>query len=106
MKKVPDHIDLLNLLAKIRHKWYELGLSLRVEKSVLESSLQASTNEVKKLDKVLTSWRDTKLSPVTWENIIESVKGPIVEDVPTAETICKYLTKPEVYSKYQDSDCM
>ena len=106
MKKVPEHIDLLNLLAKIKHKWYELGLSLQVEKSVLESSLQASTNDIKKLDNVLTSWRDTKSSPVTWENIIESVKGPIVEQVTTAEKICKYLAKPEVYSKYQESDCL
>ena len=106
MKKVPDHHDLLKLLAKIKHKWYELGLSLRVEESVLESCLQASTNDIKKLNKILTSWRDTKSSPVTWENIIESVEGTIVEQVSTAEKIREYLTKPEVYSKYQDSDCL
>ena len=31
--------------------------------------------------------------PVIWENIIEIVEGPIVEDGPTAKNICKYLTK-------------
>ena len=103
MKKVPEFYDLLSQLAEIKHKWYELGLSLQVKEKVLES-LQDGTKDIKKLTKVLTSWRDTKPSPVTWENIIKSVKGDIVEDVPTAEKICKYLTKPEVYSKYQDSD--
>ena len=103
MKKVPELHDLLSQLAEIKHKWYELGLSLQVKESVL-GNLQDGTNDTMKLTKVLTSWRDTKSSPVTWEHIIESVKGPIVENVPTAEKICKYLTKPEVYSKYQDSD--
>ena len=104
MKKVPDHHDLLNLLAKIKHKWYELGLSLQVEESVLESCLQDGTNDMKKLNKALTSWRDTMSSPVTWKNIIESVEGPIVGQVATAKKIREYLAKPEVYSKYQDSD--
>ena len=103
MKKVPDHHDLLNLLAKIKHKWYELGLSLRVEDSVLES-LHDGANDMKKLNKALTSWRDTMSSPITWKNIIESVEGPIVGQVATAKIIREYLTKPEVYSKYQDSD--
>ena len=103
MKKVPERNDLLNLLSKIKHKWYELGLSLQVEESVLES-LQDGTNDMKKLNKVLTSWRDTMLSPVTWKNIIESIEGPIVEQAATAKKIREYLAKPEVYSKYQDSD--
>ena len=103
MKKAPQLHDLLSQLAEIKHKWYELGLSLQVKENVLEN-LQDGTKDIKKLNKVLTSWRETKSSPVTWENIIESVKGPIVEDVPIAEKICKYLAKPEVYSKYQDSD--
>ena len=45
MKKVPEHHDLLNLLSKIKHKWYELGLSLYVEESVLES-LQDGTAQM------------------------------------------------------------
>ena len=103
MKKVPEHYDLLGRLAEIKHKWYELGLSLQVKQNVLES-LQDGTNDMKKLNKVLTSWRDTESSPVTWENIIESVEGSIVEQVPTAQKIREYLAKPEVYSKYQGSD--
>ena len=54
-----------------------------------------------RLTEVLTSWRDTTSSPVTWENIIRSVEGPIVGQHSTAVTIREYLTKPEVYSKYQ-----
>ena len=103
MKKVPDHHDLLNQLAKIKHKWYELGLSLRVEESVLES-LQDGTNYLKKLNKVLISWRDTISSPVTWKNIIELLEQPIVGQVAAAKDVRQYLSKPEVYSKYQDSD--
>ena len=30
LRKVPEQLDLLNLLASIEHKWYEVGSSLGV----------------------------------------------------------------------------
>ena len=46
MKKVPENIDLLNQLSKIKHKWYELGLSFQVEENALEI-LQNSSKDIK-----------------------------------------------------------
>ena len=101
LREVPEHLDLLNLLANIEHKWYEVGSSLGVQTSVLNGLSQSNKTNMVRLAEVLTSWRDTTSSPVTWENIIRSMEGPIVGQHSTAVTIHEYLTKPEVYSKYQ-----
>ena len=101
LKKVPEQLDLLNLLACIKHKWNEVGSSLGVQTCVLNGLSQSNKTNMVRLTEVLTSWRDTTSSPVTWENIIRSVEGPIVGQHATAETIREYLNKPEVYSKYQ-----
>ena len=36
----PDVYDLLNLIADIEHKWYEIGFALRVPDTMLEGLLQ------------------------------------------------------------------
>ena len=46
MKKVPENVDLLNQLSKIKHKWYKLGHSFQVEENVLES-LQNGSKDIK-----------------------------------------------------------
>ena len=102
LKKVPEQLDLLNLLACIEDKWYEVGSSLRVQTRVLNGLSQSNKTNTMRLAQVLISWRDTTSSPVTWENIIRSVEGPIVGQHATAETIREYLIKPEVYSKYMN----
>ena len=101
LRKVPEQLDLLNLLACIEHKWYEVGSSLGVRTSVLDGLSQSNKTNMVRLAEVLTSWRDTTSSPITWENIIRSVEGPIIGQHSTAVTIREYLIKPEVYSKYQ-----
>ena len=101
LQKVPDEFDLLSLLAGIDHKWYEIGVSLQIRLSFLDRLSHSHKRDMVKLSEVLTEWRVTMSSPVTWENIISSLEGPILQQRSIAHEIRNYLTRPEVYSKYQ-----
>ena len=101
LQKVPDKHDLLNLLVDIDYEWEKIGISLGIPESVLDHLSQSNEDDTTNLCEVLTHWMDTMPSPVTWENIIRSLEGPIVQHPSTAHKIRNYLTKPEVYSEYQ-----
>ena len=93
LKEAPDKHDLLNLLADIDDKWYEIGLSLKVGDNVLNRLESEKKKNIIKLDLVLQSWITTKSSPVTWDTVITAMKGRVVNSLQKAEEIIKYLTK-------------
>ena len=101
LQKVPDEFELLSLLADISRKWYEIGVSLRIRLSFLDQLSHSHKTDMVKLSEVMTEWKVTMSSPVTWENIISSLEGPIVQHPSIALEIRNYLTRPEVYPKYQ-----
>ena len=78
MKQEPDTRDLLELLAKINHLWDKIGASLRVDYNIIEGLHRRNEDNGSKLYEIVQKWKETKSSPVTWENIITEVKGPIV----------------------------
>ena len=65
LQKVPTKHDLLNVQADITYSWYELGLSLRVQRSLLDHLSQSAESNMVKLVEVLTIWMDTMSRPVT-----------------------------------------
>ena len=93
LKEAPDKHDLLNLLADIDDKWYEIGLSLKVRDNVLNGLESEKRKNIIKLNQILQSWMTTKSSPITWDTVITAMKGPLVNNVQKAEEIIKYLTK-------------
>ena len=93
LEDTPDKHELLDLLADIKDKWYEIGLSLKVGDDVLNGLTSEKIENIIKLDKVLQSWITTKSSPVTWDTVIAAMKGRLVKNVQKAEEIIKYLTK-------------
>ena len=93
LKEAPDKHDLLNLLADIDDKWYEIGLSLKVGDNVLNGLESEKRKNVIKLNEILQIWITTKSSPVTWDTVIAAMKGPLVNNVQKAEEIIEYLTK-------------
>ena len=93
LKEAPDKHELLNVLADINDKWYEIGLSLKVGDNVLNGLESEKRKNVIKLDKILQSWITTKSSPITWDTVIAAMKGPLVNNVQKAEEIIEYLTK-------------
>ena len=93
LKEAPNKHDLLNLLADIDDKWYEIGLSLKVGDNVLNGLESEKRKNIIKLDLVLQSWMTAKSSPVTWDTVITVMKKPLVNNIQKAEDIIKYLSK-------------
>ena len=89
--QVPNVYDVLKLLASVSARWQEIGLALAVSSNDLEKIQQVPDRAEVKLSKVINTWINTKSSPITWENIISSIEGPIVNNKAKADEIRKYL---------------
>ena len=88
-----DKHELLNLLADVKDKWYEIGLSLKISDYVLNWLTSEKIDNIIKPDRVLQSWIATKSSPVTWDTVITAIEGCLVNNVQKAKEIHEYLTK-------------
>ena len=94
MKKAPTEHELLNLLADISNLWYEIGLSLKVPRNILNCLKRRQESDAIKLSEVIHSWLTTTESHlVTWETVIDAIKGPIVNNIKKANEIHQHLTK-------------
>ena len=90
----PTEHELLNLLADINDKWYEIGVSLKVSRNVLNGLTSSQFSNTYKLDQVIESWLTTTESHlVTWETVIDAIKSPIVNNIKKATEIHEYLTR-------------
>ena len=89
--KRPELRHLVQLLAPISSRWDLLGGQLGVEGDFIEGLKNCEKALNTKLTEVLQKWIDTKPTPVTWEKVIEVVKGPVVQKVDVAVTIQEYL---------------
>ena len=96
MRKTPTKHELLNLLADISHLWPEIGLSLDVSDNVLDGLISCQERDTVKLAKIIDSWLISNTSQphfITWETVIDAIKGPIVNHVIKANALHQYLTK-------------
>ena len=95
---------MLNLLAPAATQWHNIGVGLKVTAGVIDKVYAELTNErpISKLAKVLRTWMDTESSPVTWENIITVVEGPIVARKKEAQAIREFLAKDENFEHYKN----
>ena len=94
MKKTPTKHELLNLLADISNLWHEIGLSLKVPHSILDGLKRSQESDAIKLSEVIHSWLTTTESHfVTWETVITSIKGPVINNNKKATEIHQHLTK-------------
>ena len=92
LKETPTKSELFNLLFGIREKWYDIGLSLQVRRSVLDEIKQSEDNNYTKLNKLINVWKETQPSPDTWETVITSIESPIVNKKVIADLIRQYLS--------------
>ena len=94
MKKVPTEHELLNLLADISNLWREIGLSVKVPYNILDRLKRSQESDAIKLSEVIHSWLTTTESHlVTWETVISTIKGPIVNNIKKANELRQYLNK-------------
>jgi hypothetical protein len=90
---------LLEILASISDKWNRISLALAIERSSIEEIRTKSDDNMIRLSEVLNAWFQTNDS-VTWEKIIEAVRGPIVADHEKANEIENYLSRDDIFQKY------
>lgn len=73
----PEKVALLNHLTCISDKWYEMGGFLGVDSNTLDGLFTSNSSNDVKLSKILQNWLDNERTPVTWENILGILEGPL-----------------------------
>ena len=98
----PTTHDVLEQLAEIDAKWYEVGIGLRVSSNYLDGLAQSNVSNTLKLDRVLQKWiqSDGQSTLVNWKTIIDVVKGPFVQNKALSIKIYQYLKQHQTTSKY------
>jgi hypothetical protein len=95
----PMHIDLLNHLAGISHKWRLIGESLFTDRAFIEGQKNNENADMVRLSNVLHKWRGND-EDVTWRKILDVLDGSVVNETETANRIRNFLDKQETYQKY------
>ena len=57
--------------------WHELGDLLGVDSGTIKSLSTSPCTELVKMSDILQSWLDNEPTPVTWNNIIDMIEGPL-----------------------------
>ena len=91
LKETPTEFLLRPLLLDIRHKWYDIGLSLQVPRNVLDDLKQSQDDDVGNLFEVINVWKHTQPSLVTWETVISDIESPKIKEQEIADMIRQHL---------------
>ena len=83
----------MQLLAPVSSKWDLLGDQLGVEHNFIAGLKNSNKSDQTRLTEILQKWIEMKPTPVTWDNIIKVVGGPVVQNQNVAITIQKHLKK-------------
>ena len=98
LQKVPDTEELLGLLADVEHKWDKIGTGLKISGNNLIAAFRDNYDDKARLSSALTSWKESKSTPTTWETIIDVMES--LKHNSTANKIRQFLAKQNVFSKY------
>ena len=98
LKEAPNEDVLINLFADIHDKWYEIGLNLKVPRTVLDNFKKSDDDDLQKLRKVIFSWKNTQPSPVTWETVIITINSPVVNNEKMVDMIRRFLDEGKSYN--------
>ena len=88
----PEKHVLLRFLSSITSKWQEIGDLLGVDPNTIEELYHSNFSAQVKMSKVLQSWLDNEPTPVTWDNVISILNGPLQKKSLAIE-ICQFLGK-------------
>ena len=86
----PEKHILLRLLSSVTAEWQEIGDLLGVDPDTIEGLCISNFSNKVKMSKMLQSWLDKEPTPVTWDNIISVIRGPLQKKILATE-ICQSL---------------
>ena len=73
----PEKYKLLKLLSPVSAQWEDIGGLLGVDANTIKGLHTSSLSNQVKLDNMLQSWLDNEPTPVTWNNVISVLEGPL-----------------------------
>ena len=73
----PEKLTLLRVLSPVAAKWYEIGDLLGVDSNTIDSLSVSNYHNSVKMSKMLQSWLENEPTPVTWDNILKVLEGPL-----------------------------
>ena len=91
LKETPSKYELFSLLHSISDKWYDIGLSLQVRRSVLDDLKHDQRDNDYKLFAVIQNFLTSRSSTINWETVIAAIESPTLNDMETADLIYQYL---------------
>ena len=98
----PIRREILNQLAFINFQWRNIGQGLGVSYNDLEGLTRRNDSDQIRLEHVIQNWFNMNGqgggAPVTWNTILDVVKGPLVQNINRAMNIYEYL-KPKSSEK-------
>ena len=94
MNTAPDEHDLLELLADIDDKWFEIGTALKVPINALNGLLTSQYDNKVILIQVIHTWFTSQPLLVTWGTVISAIEGRIVNNLAKANEIRHHLGLP------------
>ena len=86
----PRKHELLKLLSSTTARWQELGDLIGVDSDIIEGLRFSNQSNYVKMSGMLQSWLDNEPTPVTWDNIISVLDGPL-QKKSVADKIRKFL---------------
>ena len=91
----PKRYEVLNQLAFINSQWHNIGQGLGVSFNDLDGLAERNESNQTRLEYVIQKWFDMngqgEGAPVTWNTILDVVKGPLVQNTTQAMRIYEYL---------------
>ena len=91
----PTRLEVLSQLVDIDASWRSIGDGLGVKDNYLQGLAQRNDSDQTRLGHVIKKWLDMdgqdECAPVTWNTILDVVKGPLVQNKTQAMRIYKYL---------------
>ena len=91
----PKGYEVLTQLAFINSQWRNIGQGLGVSFNDLQGLAQRNDSDQTRLQHVIQKWFDMngqgEGAPVTWNTILDVVKGPLVQNITQAMRIYDYL---------------
>ena len=73
----PEKHILLRLLYPVKANCHEIGYLLGVDSNTIDMLYTSNYSDQMKMSKMLQSWLDNEPTPVTWDNIIDVIEGPL-----------------------------
>ena len=99
LDKTPEKYDLLELLAEVQDRWFDIGEMLKVNNASLKCLRQSNLSDSTKLADTLQLWIDSASSPVTWGTIVEVLRTDYINLPRVADKIEDKLST-QLYDKY------